>query len=336
MKRGASVIDRDPEVQGIAKGLKITGGDLKAKLCAAAVERVAREMERYGIVPETLDDVHSLVLNMTGVRVERIADETDLVRVSKTHRKRHAAIGVQLELEFAKNTEALVFRDEGADARQPTFTAVIDARGERSFRAWFAERHEPAHLLIPDPSGKLAWRRTTEDRPEPVEQVVDAIASQVGFWEPLVRPALALALTTGASVFEAFEAVRRDLAPNASMEASYRALTRLVEFPLVVLRTDLGCRRSDPKNEQGTLALRATTLIWNEAAERAGITVWQNFRIPSHSVIHEAREDVRDVTRVQDDDLNAWRTESGQRLVKRSLPVRVTARGRWATIEVGA
>jgi len=334
MKRQASAIDRDPEVQKIAKALGITGSGLRAKLCAAAVQRVSREMERYGIEPETLDDVHALVLNMTRVRVERVKNDVDLERVVRTHQKRQATLGVQLELEFANKTEALVFRDDGADARQPTFTAVIDARGERFFRAWFAERHEPAHLLIPDPSGKRAWRRTTEERPEPLEQVVDAIASEIGFWEPLVRPALTIALAEEATVLDAFDRVRRQLAPNASLEATYRAFTRLVEFPLTVVRSDFGCRRSDRRNLEGSRALRATTLIWNDAAERAGITIWQNFRIPNHSLIHAARGDSIETVRTSHDDLNAWGTEEGRPLAMRRRPVRVTARGAWATIEV--
>lgn len=336
MKRHASAIDRDPEVQKIAKALGITGNGLREKLSAAAVERVSRQMERYRIEPETLDDVHSLVLNMTGVRVERVENDVDLERVSRTHQKRQGVLGVQLELEFAKKTEALVFRDDGADARQPTFTAIIDARGERTFRAWFAERHEPAHLLIPDPSGKSAWRRTTEERPEPLEQVVDAIASEIGFWEPLVRPALTVALAEEATVLDAFDRVRRELAPDASLEATYRALTRLVGFPLTVLRSDFGCRRSDKGNAEGSFALRAVTIIWNEAAERAGITVWQNFRIPNHSAIHEARQGFVEKTRTSEDDLNAWRTEEGRPLATRARPVRVTTRGAWATIEVAA
>lgn len=336
MKRGRALVDGDPEVIGIAKTLGIAGPNLGAKLCAAARDRVAQYMDRFNIEPHALDDVHSVVLDMTGVRIERVENDDDLARVSGKYAKTQVAVGVQLEFEFARNTEALVFRDEGADARQPTFTAVVDARGERGFRAWFAERHEPAHLLVPDPSGKRAWRRTTADRPEPLEQVIDAIASEVGFWEPLVRPVLELAVRQEATVLDAFDRVRRELAPHASQEATYRALARLVAFPLTVVRTQFGCRRGDPNNDENSYALRAQTIVWNEAAERAGTTVWQNFRIPTHSVIHEARGDVFEAARVQDDDLSRWRTESGQPLSRRPLVVRITAKGVWATIEVAA
>lgn len=330
--RGAAQIDRNPEVRQIAKSLDIVGPNLKARLCAAAEERVARRLEHLGIVPERLQDVHDLVLDLTRVRIIRVASDDDLKRVSKEYKK-NPAIPVQLELEFGAQTEALVFRDLDADPRAAAFTAVVDARGDRRWRAWFAERHEPAHLLVPDPSGRDAWRRTTVERPEPVEQVVDAIAARIGFWPPIVKPVLATALKRTSSVLQAFDQVRNELAPDASREASYRAFAQLVSFPLTILRTNFGCRRGDAGNAARSWALRAVTVIHNEAAEGAGLVVWQNFRIPAHSVIHDAREDFVQIHRTQDDDLNAWRTEKGLPLAKTTRLVSVSARGTWATIE---
>lgn len=334
MKRGGDDIDRDPEVRRIAQMLGISGSGLSKKLCESAVQRVAAHMDRFDIEPASLADVHAVVLDLTGVKVERVEDDDDLERISKKYAKKQAAAGVQLAFEFARNTEALVFRDDDADPRRPRFTALVDSRGERGHRAWFAERHEPAHLLVPDPSGKVAWRRTTVERPEPVEQVVDAIAARVGFWEPIVRPALEAALRQERSLLAAFEKTRANIAPGASRESSYRAFVQLVPFPLTLLRTDFGCRRGDPENTQGSWCLRATTVIWNEAAERAGLVVWPNFRIPAHSAICEARE----ATSAQEcsgaDDLAAWRTESGRALSGTARHVWVTACGAWSSIEL--
>jgi hypothetical protein len=336
MKRGGDDIDRDPEVRRIAQALGISGSGLSNKLCASAVHRVTAHMERFEIEPASLADVHAVVLDLTGVKVERVRDDDDLERISKRYAARQATAGVQLAFEFARNTEALVFRDDDADPRRPSFTALVDSRGERGYRAWFAERHEPAHLLIPDPSSRVAWRRTTVERPEPVEQVVDAIAARVGFWEPIVRPALDAALTAWSSVLAAFERTRADVAPGASRESSYRAFVQLVPFPLVLLRTDFGCRRGDPDNAQNSWCLRATTVLWNEAAERAGLLVWPNFRIPAHSVICDAREATLGREYAGADDLAAWRTESGRPLSNKSRYVWVTACGAWSSIELAA
>jgi hypothetical protein len=331
VKRGAAQIDEDPEVRRIAKVLGLEGTHLKARLCDAAEKRVARRLDQLGISAERLQDVHDVVLDMTGLRVVRVANDEDLKRLSKEYRS-NPAIPVQLELEFGSNTEALVFRDGRADPRTPAFTAVVDARGDRKWRAWFAERHEPAHLLVPDPGGNVLWRRTTMVRPEPVEQVIDAIASRVGFWGPIVVPAIDAALKRTSSVLQAFEEVRRTLAPEASREASYRAFAQLVTFPLAIVRSDYGCRRADVANVAGSWALRALTVIHNDAAERAGIIVRPNFRVPEHSVVHAAHADGVGIVRVQDDDLNAWRTEAGRPLAKASRPITVTTHRRWATL----
>lgn len=334
MARGGEIIDRDAEIRRIAEILGVTGPGLSDKLIATAVAKVARHMERFDIVPATLDDVHAIVLNLTGVKIERVESDSDLKRISQKYAKKQVAAGVQLEFEFAKNTEAIVFRDEASGARRPAFTALVDSRGDRGYRAWFAERHEPAHLLIPDPTGKLAWRRTTTERPEPLEQVVDAIAARIGFWEPIVRPTLEQVIREERSVLAALERARVTLAPNASREASYRAFARLLPFPLTILRSEMASRRADPHNHDGSRCLRATTVIWNDAAERAGIVVWQNFRIPSHSIIHEAHGNKLGGALRSSDDLRSWQTESGRALCLRTLGVEVNARGPWATIEV--
>ena len=314
----------------IAKTLGIAGPDLRGQLTAHAVEKVRRHLDRFGIEPQTLDDVHAAVLDLTRVSVKRVENDADLRRLSADFKKK---LPVQLEFEFGRNTEALVIREAEADPRSPSFTAIVDARGDRRWRAWFAERHEPVHVLLPDPSGRTAWRRTTAERPEPVEQIIDAAAAAVAFWEPIVGPALVSALRREASVLDAFDRVRRELSPDASVEASYRAFARFVTFPLTLVRTDFGCRRSDPRNKEGSYALRAVTVIRNEPAKIAAIEVWQNFRIPAHSVLHEARRVFIETTMVQDDDLNAWRTEEGRALSERSLAVRISVRGAWATIE---
>ncbi len=334
MARSGEIVDRDEEVRRIAKILGVAGPGLTAKLCAAAVNKVARHMERFDIVPATLEDVHGVVLNLTGVKIERVENDGDLKRISQKYAKKQVAAGVQLEFEFARNTEALVFRDDTADAHRPAFTALVDSRGDRGYRAWFAERHEPAHLLIPDPSGKVAWRRTTAERPEPLEQVVDAIAARVGFWESIVRPVLEQAIREERSVLAGLDRTRATLAPKASREASYRAFVSMLPFPLTIVRAEVARRRGDRDNREGSQCLRATQVIWNDAAERAGTVVWQNFRIPSHSILHDAHECQRGAMYRSQDDLSAWRTESGRALSSRALAVEVCARGTWATIEV--
>lgn len=319
-------IDQDPAFRRIAKRMGITASrDLRSLIADAAVRRVEHWMDELGVRPTSLDDVQSLVLNQTGITIERVQFDSDLARVASSYKGEHQALPVQLELEFTKETEALVFRRPAAAKR---FLAVVDARGHRAYRAWFAERHEPSHLLIEDPSANVVWRRTTVKRPEPVEQVVDEVASRVGFWAPIVWAELHAAGSRLGRRLEAFAAAYSAIAPGASREAAYRAFCRLTQEPLVLLRVDYGARRS---GDSTSYALRAQTVIDNDAARKSGLRIWRNYRIPVHSVIHEALSAGGFYSEV--DDLSRWRSSSGTSLPRRR--VLVTASGSWVAIEPG-
>ncbi len=331
VSRATSRIDRDPEVRRMAEELGVKGPDLQAKLCATATRRVADSLTSLGIEPTTLDEVHAFVLNITRVNVVRVQDDDDLRRVSAELAKKQPLLPKQLELEFGATTEALVVRHEG-DPRQAAFTAVVDARGNRRSRAWFAERHEPAHLLVPDPGGRVAWRRTTVERPEPVEQVIDAIASEVGFWGPIVRPVVERCLRDEGDVFAAFDRARQELAPDASREASYRAFVRFVPYPLAIVFAADGARAADIRagTSAASMALRVQVVIVNEPARALGLMIPTNYRIPSHSIVHQSCVDPTFGVHCQEDCLGLWTDSSG-----RSLPPRVvhiTARGGWAAV----
>ncbi|MGO9601991.1 MAG: hypothetical protein ACLQAT_01060 [Candidatus Binataceae bacterium] len=331
MTREDARIDADPVVRQVASKLGIrSSASLREAITEVAVKRVADQMRRVGYEPTGLDDVHEFVLNLTGVKIVRVQTSAELVAASTSIKTANPTLREQLEFEFARDTEAVVVRRSDADAKSASrFVAIIDARPERQNRAWFAERHEPSHILIDDPGANALWRRTKVKRPEPIERVVDAVASAVGFWKPLVGPALASTLQYYEGPLAAFEAVRQALAPSASKEATYRALAELFGKPLVLLRADYSCRAEDrepPGDPRRSWALRAQTVILNSRARAAGIKIWDNFRIPPHSVIR-----TEPGTRSQIDNMGIWESERHGTLPP--CQVRVTAIGSWAAIE---
>lgn len=333
MSRRDAAIDSDPKVRALADamGVREPRGLLR-EIPKRAADKVARWASKCSFEPASIDELHRFVLNQTQLRVERIERDEDLQRIEHTYRGERPALGTQLEFEFERgNTEAFVFKRSPLDAR---FVAVVDARGDRRYRAWFASWHEPSHLVVPDSEAKTLFRRTKVRRPEPVEQVIDVVASTLGFWDPIIRPALARALTSSDNVLDAFDAVRRDFVPEASWESTYRALTQMVDFPLVVLRVGYGSRRADNAlpDKLRSLALRAQTVIANDLAAGHKMEVWPNFRIPVHSVIAVAFENSPASPLIQTDRLENWKDSKGRRLGP--CLVRVTAYGSWATIEL--
>lgn len=331
MSRRGVAIDRDPAVRTLAEAMGIQQPrGLLREIPKLAVARVEGWIDTCGFNPQSIEELHRLVLSQTQLRIERIETDADLERIGDSYAGDRLAIGRQLLLfEFEEgNTEALVFRRR--DAR---YVAVVDARGDRRYRAWFSSWHEPSHLIVPDAGAKVLSRRTQVVRPEPLEQVIDAVASAVGFWEPIIEPVLVRALRSSRSVIDAFEAVRLKCVPEASRESTYRALARMVSFPLVVLRVAHGCRRGDRSAEEKrkSFALRAQTVISNEFARARKMDVWRNYRIPRESVIAAAVEGGSLEPLVEMDQLENWTDSHGRRLGP--CAVRITAQGSWATME---
>lgn len=326
MSRRDERIDNDPQVQAAARTLGIRAkAGLREAIVRAAEAKVVSWIDDLGEELAELDDLQRLILNRSGVRIVRINEDGDIAAVEKTYNRR--VLPVQLELEFSQDTEALVFKNPSSDARSAAqLIAVVDARGDRRARAWFAERHEPSHVLCGDRGlGTVAFRRTITDRPEPIEQVVDAVAAVVGFWAPIVRPVLARELAKG-DVLDAFDRTRAALAPDASIEASYRAFTRLCAHPLVLLRCDYAARRGD--DDGRSIALRAKTVIFNAAADDAGVRVPVNYRVPSDSIIALAHSS--GAAMHGDDDLRRWKDSKGRALD--ACKVRISTRGSWAAL----
>lgn len=335
MSRRPSPIDHDATVQQIASLLGVRGKvDLERAICGAAEDRVRTYMQRHDIVPETVEDVHGVVLNMTGVDLFHITDDRSLDDAMTSVGRVNRLWPAQLEREFATTTEAFVLRRDDSDLLGPRFTAFVDAREGRSQRAWFSSRHEPAHLLIKDPSANGIWRRTSMERPEPVERVVDAVASRIGFWADISLPVVRAAFTQG-DLLEAFEIAHKIIAPTASFEASLRAFLDMIPEPLLAVRSDMAARKADLRALRlGTMFdLRAVVAIQNQAARAAGVNIWQNFRIPKSSVIFEAYHRLdRECTWTATERLGDWTESGGSRL--RDVDVEVWTRGVWSILRV--
>lgn len=333
-------IDDDAAVQRVAGRLQITA---RADLCKRIVDCVEHRLETTlrdldADVP-TLEDLRAVVQDYTKMKVVRIESDEALVQVAASHADQFQALDKQLSLEFGKDTEALVLRtDKSANANRggARYTAFVDARGDKSRRAWFSEWHESSHLMIPDDSDKEVYRRTRVKRPEPIEQVVDAVAARTAFWQPSVEPIVRLALSQHTHVLEAFEAARLLWAPEASQESAYIAFSRFVGRPLVLIRAQVAGRRADATSrsfDPEAYALRAVRCIHSPEARGAGLYIPTNYRIPPSSSI-AAQSSGLSLLRAQasTERLGEWTSSDGRRL--NDVRVLVTVYGGWASIEL--
>lgn len=329
-------IDADADVQAIARGLGITQRTgLAEAIRDATVGKVESILAKLKIEPRSIAELRDVVHHASGLQVVRIESDDDLEIAQKKYAPELRGLPKQLAFEFAKDTEALVVRRPRRDSLSNNkFIALVDARGERSNRAWFGEWHEATHTLVPDPANNLVLRRTRLERPEPVEQVIDLTAASIGFWSPIVKPVFDAQLATGVDILDALDRARIQVAGDASRGAAFRTLSNFVPTPVIILWVDYGCRAGDTKPD-GTpgrsFALRAKSVIRNEAAVASGMNVPVNFRIPTDSIITQAANLSWSTPLVEHDDLSRWKDSTGRAL--RRGPVKVTARGQWAAIE---
>jgi hypothetical protein len=334
-----SRIDADVDVQAIARGLGIKqSSGLAEAIRDVTVAKIESLLEKLKIEPRSISELRDVVHHTTGLHVVRIESDADLDLAQQKYAPELRGLPKQLAFEFDKDTEALVVRRPQKDSLSNNkFVALVDARGERGKRAWFAEWHEATHTLVPDPANNLVLRRTRLARPEPVEQVIDLTAASIGFWAPIVKPVFDGQLVTSVDILDALDRTRIQVAGDASRGASFRTLCNFVSAPVVIVWVDYDCRAADRKPggvPAQSFALRAKTVIRNGAAIKCGMNIPMNFRIPTESIIGLAANRGWSTVFVEADDLSRWKDSTGRAL--RRGPVRVTARGRWVAIEAVA
>ena len=206
------------------------------------------------------------------------------------------------------------------------YVAVIDCRGEKSARRFFTRWHEIAHVLTLVGQLELPLHRSTV-RKDPVERMMDLIAGDIGFFEPLFQPVLdaECASERGLS-FAAVENVRATFCPSASLEATLHACVNKFASPVILLQAAFGHRAEVQRllaSGQGDLfsgdppapQLRVPISTGNPAARAARLIIPKNMRVPAGCVIATAMREAQDhaVLRAVED-LNLWRTSSGQAL----------------------
>lgn len=339
---------RDPNVVKLAKDLDLNWrGDCLAVIREHALAQVEAIKCNSPIEIRDLDALRLMVADKFRVKLEFIREAADIDRIASDHSGFHSLLRQRLILEFVEgDTEGITLEREDWDPRFFRYLAVVDARGERSARAYFTAWHELTHLLVhPAQLPFPGFRRTpatTVRAKDPIESVVDHIAGRVAFYPPFFKPALDRAMRDrGGLNFEALEAARESAAPTASLFATAMGSLQTVDTPALFVTADLALKAEEHRFSQehqwafdfaaATVQekLRVTTTAPNDLVAGSGIAIRRNMRVPANSVLARAHSSGADVTLGADEDQAWWETSSSGPLP--SLPIRVEAvrRGRY-------
>lgn len=223
---------------------------------------------------------------------------------------------------------ALMEREHVKPGASDRYVAVIDCRGEKAARRYFTRWHEIAHLLTLVKQLELPFHRSKETKQDPIERLMDTIAGDVGFFEPLFKPALQAELAqTGLLTFDGVQRIRDRMCPNASFQSVLIACTNRSPIPTITLETKMAYKKAEAAELHSTQLqmfvatkpkpkLRAVVSTQNLAARDARFIIHRNMTIPAASLVAKHFEETEEPQNARliargKEDLSIWRHSDG-------------------------
>lgn len=329
----------NPKVRELARQLGLdTRGDCVKRLRDFALSKVRNIIDVLPV--DSTATLLQVAAGLVSVKVLFIHSDDDIRRYGAEYKDEWPELGGQLRHEFInRDTLGLVLAHPAPKQEAHRNVAFIDARGDRSVRAYFTAWHEIAHLLLQPPQLVFSgFRRVSEDltsTKDPIEALVDQVAGELAFYEPIVRPELERELgATGRLTLDGISRVASIVAPEASFSSAAHGLVRLSDDPLAFLVADMQLKPTEARSLRSPQLtfiddplpkekLRVVTVFPNDRASAAGFKIFQHMRVPPESVIAQVYNENRVGSVGAYEDQATW--ESGGRHLP-SLPLHVEAR----------
>ena len=311
------------ELKRVAQELSLgSTGNFEDMIVEHCLARLRAWVAAHG-TPQTLSQLAnefaaSLDMQITEVRTEADIDTVleDLAPVQKK------VIG-ELRTEFGGDTDAVTVRRLDPKPWDREYWALINCQGWHEFRRYFSKWHEIVHRLLDGQQLAFAFRRTSRNRPEPAEVLVDRVAATLAFYpdmfEPVVREEFG---KQGRLTFDGIDRVRERIAPDASREATANACLRHIPSPVWFLQCRMGLKASEMRRvnnpqmsffpeESPEAKLRVRTGSSSPSAEELGVRFYPNMRVPESSIVSLGFHDAWGEPQLRAEALDAWETSSG-------------------------
>ncbi len=326
-------LDDEPDVVGLSERLAVRAPDGPvAAIVAFCNEKVDRWVTEE---PGALDiaSVEALVARRLQLVVEEIWSDADFERLKAKYIPKREFVFAALQMQFDDSTFGLLIRRKNATLDDPDrYVALIDCRGDKAARRFFSRWHEIAHRMTNTDDAEQPVKRSTHD---PLERVMDRIAGHVGFYEPILSPALARLMDGSKCLtFDVVETLRKQCFPEASFQATLSACNRTVSIPVIYIEATLAYKADDRReiNSGGRwlfddlrpeAKLRAVEVIGNTPAQRMNFYIAPNMRIPETSIIHRLYCDENLGQTCSRENLKEWTFSDGKRLEDRMVHIEV-------------
>lgn len=325
-------LDEEPDVISMALALKLDPqlGSVTEilRFCRDKIAKIAAKAGRLA----SLDELQSAVCAQLCVVFEEIWSDEDLTKVVKKYVALGEFVFADLPNQLDHDTYAsLIERELVKAGASDRYIAVIDCRGEKAARRYFTRWHEIAHVITFVKQLELPFirHRSQITRVDPVERLMDTIAGDVGFFDPLFMPALNDELARARFLtFEGVQRVRDQMCPTASFQATLIACTTRSPLPTIVVEAKMAYKKSEEREVRSTQMhmfgasapkpkLRAVEAMQNPAARSSGFIIHRNMTIPGASFIAKhfeqaGQEELAAELLSGNEDLSIWRHSDGK------------------------
>jgi len=320
-----SKLDSEGEILKLAAGLKVDWQQNAVQnIIALCHEKISKWLK--GNPVKSIAELEALVCKKVKLVFEEIRNDEDLARVIRKYLALGEPIFATLKNDLDEKTFAALIERRKIDGSSPDrYVAVIDCRGSKGARRFFTRWHEIAHLLTLQGQLELPLHRSTSDR-SPTERLMDVIAGQIGFYDPLFQPILSEETAkAGGLTFAAVERIRESFCPEASFRATLNACVSRFDSPMLLTEFGLGLKKEEEKlihSSQISLfsvaapepKLRVLSVICNAAAKQTHLSIHRNMQVPAGSLLHRfyfgndhpANDEFQGV-----ENLNIWRHSDG-------------------------
>jgi hypothetical protein len=263
-----------PEIKELARSLGVIAEDPfrgTISACVAMVERWIEQSGGFGAAGlRNVEAFQRFVTSRLSLAIEEIHSESDFDRLTDFYareRGEYVFAGLRARFDDGDNEAfgALIRRCNLNHDSEERYVAVVDCRGDKYARRYFTRWHEIAHRMTTH-SDSICDELEFEG--EAIEVLMDAIASELGFFEPYLKPAVETVFgSENWLTFEMIEQIICNVFPEASFQSTLFACMRSSPMPMVYVELV-----GDP--------LVFTKILPNQAAQADGLLYCSRNRHP--------------------------------------------------------
>jgi hypothetical protein len=270
----------------------------------------------HGKMVATISELEKLVCGKLRLVIEEVWSDEALEKLIRKYMSMGELGFGGLAHQLDNTTFGTLYERFRADGRShDRFIAFIDCRtAAKAARRFFTRWHEIAHALTNYNQLELPLKRSRMCG-SPTERMMDAIAAEIGFFDPLFLPLLDTEIQrSGRLTFAGVQRLRAHHSGDASFQATLNASVTRLSFAAAIVEAEVVHKKSElsslasrqrslfPAPPPPPKRLRLTSVVPNAAGRKMGLH--DLLRVPEDSTLWRAYHEEREVDGAEN--LSMW------------------------------